>query len=80
MVCGESALPTIANSSLSNKPTHDDDHVGEGDPEVDYLPSTLRAPQQGLHSPSHFTCKMAYFTSGAEGIRTPDLRRAKADT
>jgi hypothetical protein len=25
-----------------------------------------------------FTCKAAYFKSGAEGIRTPDLRRAKA--
>jgi hypothetical protein len=25
-----------------------------------------------------FTCKTAYFWSGAEGIRTPDLRRAKA--
>jgi hypothetical protein len=24
------------------------------------------------------TCKTAYFWSGAEGIRTPDLRRAKA--
>jgi hypothetical protein len=24
------------------------------------------------------TCKSAYFCSGAEGIRTPDLRRAKA--
>jgi len=27
---------------------------------------------------SHFTCKTADFRSGAEGIRTPDLRRAKA--
>ena len=26
-----------------------------------------------------FTCKYALFRSGAEGIRTPDLRRAKAD-
>jgi hypothetical protein len=25
-----------------------------------------------------FTCKLPHFTSGAEGIRTPDLRRAKA--
>ena len=25
-----------------------------------------------------FTCKQLYFRSGAEGIRTPDLRRAKA--
>ena len=25
-----------------------------------------------------FSCKTAYFGSGAEGIRTPDLRRAKA--
>ena len=29
------------------------------------------------HHP-RFTCKSAYFVSGAEGIRTPDLRRAKA--
>ena len=27
---------------------------------------------------SSFTCKLAVFKSGAEGIRTPDLRRAKA--
>ena len=26
----------------------------------------------------HFSCKFVYFQSGAEGIRTPDLRRAKA--
>jgi hypothetical protein len=29
---------------------------------------------------SYFTYKSAYFSSGAEGIRTPDLLRAKADT
>ncbi len=29
-------------------------------------------------SSSHFTCRTASFISGAEGIRTPDLRRAKA--
>ena len=28
---------------------------------------------------SRFTCKTALCRSGAEGIRTPDLRRAKAD-
>jgi hypothetical protein len=27
---------------------------------------------------SNFTCKSPYNQSGAEGIRTPDLRRAKA--
>jgi hypothetical protein len=27
---------------------------------------------------SSFTCKFLYSKSGAEGIRTPDLRRAKA--
>src|SRR5215208_5595428 len=26
----------------------------------------------------HFSCKFVSFQSGAEGIRTPDLRRAKA--
>jgi hypothetical protein len=26
----------------------------------------------------HFSCKTSVFSSGAEGIRTPDLRRAKA--
>jgi hypothetical protein len=26
-----------------------------------------------------FTCKFPHFESGAEGIRTPDLRRAKAN-
>ncbi len=32
-----------------------------------------------FRNPLHFTCKTAYSGSGAEGIRTPDLRRAKAD-
>lgn len=27
---------------------------------------------------SRFTCKTTYFSSEAEGIRTPDLRRAKS--
>jgi hypothetical protein len=30
-----------------------------------------------IHSP-YLPCKTAYSRSGAEGIRTPDLRRAKA--
>src|SRR5215208_6909582 len=29
---------------------------------------------------SLITCKQAHFRSGAEGIRTPDLRRAKAES
>src|SRR5215208_6162639 len=33
---------------------------------------------RGLIIVSRFTCKSAYSESGAEGIRTPDLRRAKA--
>jgi hypothetical protein len=32
----------------------------------------------GLLSFTRFTCKPTDFRSGAEGIRTPDLRRAKA--
>ncbi len=28
----------------------------------------------------YFTCESSIFRSGAEGIRTPDLRRAKADS
>jgi hypothetical protein len=37
------------------------------------------ASSQGAHFGSSFAYKIAVFSSGAEGIRTPDLRRAKAD-
>ena len=40
-----------------------------------------RGPRKVLASSTtaHFTYKTKGFRSGAEGIRTPDLRRAKAD-
>jgi hypothetical protein len=31
-----------------------------------------------LHFGGNISCKSSHFQSGAEGIRTPDLRRAKA--
>ena len=43
-------------------------------------PPTLSSFARALLYPSRFTCKSKGFRSGAEGIRTPDLRRAKADT
>src|SRR5215218_8441108 len=44
------ALPTIPSPGFSNESAHDDDRVREGDPEVDDLPSPLRAPHQLLVS------------------------------
>jgi hypothetical protein len=40
-----------------------------------------KGPREMLTSSTtaHFTYKTTDFKSGAEGIRTPDLRRAKAD-
>src|SRR5215217_9052522 len=42
------AFPTITSPSFSDQPTHDDDHVGEGYPEVYNPPFPLGAPHQLL--------------------------------
>ena len=47
----------------------------------DALDVPMEAGEGAIQAPlrrSYFSCKIAYFKSGAEGIRTPDLRRAKA--
>jgi hypothetical protein len=39
----------------------------------------ISSTKYGQNQPlGDFTCKSPHFRSGAEGIRTPDLRRAKA--
>src|SRR5215211_3217837 len=45
---GRSALPTVANPTFPDESPNDDDHVGEGYPEIDDLSPTLRAPNQLL--------------------------------
>src|SRR5215210_5916144 len=45
---GRSALPTVANPPFPDESPNDDDHVGEGYPEVDDLSPTLRAPKELL--------------------------------
>src|ERR671911_1383485 len=57
-----SSLPTIATPSFSNEFSYDDDHLGEGNPEVDHPSFPLRTPHQllmgvvprvrALHSPT----------------------------
>jgi hypothetical protein len=45
----------------------------------DVLPFSLAHPRwKFVFQPKYATCKSAHLRSGAEGIRTPDLRRAKA--
>src|SRR3954470_2799979 len=39
-----SSLPTVAGPDFSDESPHDDDYIGEGDPEVDHPPLTLRTP------------------------------------
>jgi hypothetical protein len=39
-------FPTVASPALPDEPTHDDDHLREGHPEVDHPPSPLRAPHK----------------------------------
>src|SRR2546423_297400 len=39
-----SSLPTVAGPDFSDESPHDDDYIGEGDPEVDPPPLTLRTP------------------------------------
>src|SRR5215210_8490961 len=45
---GRSASPTVAAPAFPDEPPHDDDHLGEGHPEVDDPPLTLRTPHQLL--------------------------------
>ena len=43
-----SSLPTVVPPRFSDEPSHDDDRVGEGDPEVDHSPYPLGAPHELL--------------------------------
>src|SRR5215216_3467860 len=45
---GGSALPVVMSQGFPEEPAHDDDHVREGDPEVDHPPLPLGAPHQFL--------------------------------
>jgi hypothetical protein len=48
MAGGRSAIPAVASPNLLDVPSHDDDHCGEGDPEVEDPSSALGAPDQLL--------------------------------
>src|SRR5215211_3333514 len=39
-----SSLPTVVDPGFSDESPHDDDHLGEGDPEVDDRPPAFGAP------------------------------------
>ncbi len=41
-----SGLPTVAAPAFSDQSPHDDDHLREGHPEIDYPPPTLRTSHQ----------------------------------
>jgi len=41
-------LPTVVSPAASDEPTHDDDHLGEGYPEIDDSPPALGASHQLL--------------------------------
>src|SRR5919107_3853215 len=45
--CG-TGLPAVATPGFSDEPSHDDDRVGEGDPEVHDSPFSLCAPHELL--------------------------------
>src|SRR5687768_6642199 len=42
------SFPAVAHPTLPNEPTHDDDHLREGHPEVNHPSPALRAPHQLL--------------------------------
>src|SRR5215216_2927719 len=42
------AFPAVAGPAFSDQPPHDDDHVRERHPGIDYPPLTLRTPHQLL--------------------------------
>src|SRR3712207_3173480 len=60
---GRSALPAVASPAFSDEPPDDDDHVREGHPEIDDLPTPLGTPEElfvgvaprirPLHDPPH---------------------------
>src|SRR5215204_7376538 len=43
---GRTTFPAVAAPALPDEPSYDDDHLGEGHPEVDHPSSPLRAPNQ----------------------------------
>src|SRR5215213_8854347 len=45
---GRTAFPTVAGPGFSDEPTHDDDRVREGGPEVDDPPPPLGTPHEFL--------------------------------
>src|SRR5215218_8117573 len=45
---GRSALPAEANPGFSDEPAHDDDHTGEGDPEVNDPSAPLSTPHKSF--------------------------------
>jgi hypothetical protein len=45
---GRTTVPAVASPPFPDEPTHDDDHLREGHPEIDYPFSPLRAPHQLL--------------------------------
>ena len=49
-MAGRLGLPAVAGPSFSVEAPHDDDYLGEGDPEVNNPPSPFGAPQQFLMS------------------------------
>src|SRR3712207_4610149 len=45
---GRSAIPAVMDPGFSDEPTHDDDYIGESNPEVDDSSPTFGAPDQLL--------------------------------
>src|SRR5215216_5922675 len=45
---GRSALPAVTGPAFPDEPPDDKDHLGEGNPEVDDLPSPLSTPHKLL--------------------------------
>jgi len=78
------ALPTVPSPRFSDEPAHDDDRVGEGDPEVDDPSVALGTPHQllvsvipgvgALHDPTFCgpqRSRLPFF--GDHGLQSPGL-------
>src|SRR5918994_2280378 len=85
---GGSALPTVTNPAFPDKPSHHDDHVGEGDPEV-YDPTLpLGTPHKllmgvvprvrPLHDPAQAGCERSGRAFFGDHAHEPTLLQKSA--
>src|SRR5215217_2067314 len=76
---GRTTFPAVASPALPDEPSHDDDHLREGHPEVDHPSSPLRAPHQLIVGvvPRTLVLSTTHRLVAASGADSPFLRRSQ---